>query len=113
MGQNTDHLGRPIVVVTGVGVLTSLGQGKEDNWRALTAGQSGLRRITRFPVTHLRTTVAGTVDFVPLEDVSAPALSQRLAELVIEEAIGEAAIGTAGDFPGPMFLALPPVELEW
>ena len=32
---------------------------------------------------------------------------------MIEEAIAEAGIGTPGDFPGPMFLALPPVEMEW
>jgi 3-oxoacyl-[acyl-carrier-protein] synthase II len=50
---------------------------------------------------------------VPVEDICAPALSERIAEHVVEEAITEAGIGTAGDFPGPMFLALPPVELEW
>ncbi len=113
MGQDTDHLGRPIVVVTGMGVLTSLGQGKDDNWRALTAGRSGLKRITRFPIDGMRTTVAGTVDFIALDAVSAPALSERLAELVVEEAIAEAGIGHKGDFPGPLFLALPPVEMEW
>ena len=113
MAKATDHLGRPVVVVTGIGVITSLGQGKDDNWRALTAGTSGIRRITRFPISGLRTTIAGTVDFIPVEEMCAPALSERLAELVIEEAIGEASIGSAGDFPGPMFLALPPVEIEW
>ncbi len=113
MGQDTDHLGRPIVVVTGMGVLTSLGQGKDENWRALTAGQSGLKRIIRFPIDGMRTTVAGTVDFVPVDDSSAPALSEKLAELVVEEAIAQAGIGRPGDFPGPLFLALPPVEMEW
>ena len=34
----TDKAGRPIVVVTGMGVVTSLGAGREDNWRKLTAG---------------------------------------------------------------------------
>ena len=111
--MDTDHLGRPIVVVTGMGVLTSLGQGQADNWKALTNGTSGIRRITRFPVEGLRTTIAGTVDFVSVPEPSAPALSQRLAELVIEEAVSEAGIGSAGDFPGPLFLALPPVEMEW
>jgi 3-oxoacyl-[acyl-carrier-protein] synthase II len=53
------------------------------------------------------------VDFVTVDEPSAPALSQRLAELVIEEAVAEAGIGRAGDFPGPLFLALPPVEMEW
>ncbi len=113
MTQDTDHLGRPIVVVTGMGVLTSLGQGQADNWAALTGGVSGIRRIIRFPTDGLRTTIAGTIDFVPVEDMSAPALSQRLAELVIDEALSEAAIGRPGDFPGALFLALPPVEMEW
>ena len=111
--MDTDHLGRPIVVVTGMGVLTSLGQGQTDNWKALTNGTSGIRRITRFPVEGLRTTIAGTVDFVSVPEPSAPALSQRLAELVIEEAVAEAGIGSVGNFPGPLFLALPPVEMEW
>ena len=111
--SGTDSLGRPIVVVTGTGVITSLGQGQRDNWRALTGGVSGIHRITRFPIGGLRTTIAGTVDFIPVEEQSAPALAQRLAELVIDEALGEAGIGRKGDFPGPLFLALPPVELEW
>jgi 3-oxoacyl-[acyl-carrier-protein] synthase II len=113
MASDTDHLGRPTVVVTGMGVLTSLGQGQAENWRALTAGRSGLCRISRFPVTGLKTTVAGTVDFVSVDEPSGPALSERLAELAIGEAIAEARIGRAGDFPGPLFLALPPVEIEW
>jgi 3-oxoacyl-[acyl-carrier-protein] synthase II len=113
MTKDIDHLGRPIVVVTGMGVLTSLGQGQADNWKALTGGVSGIRRISRFPIDNLRTTIAGTVDFISVEDMSAPALSQRLAELVIQEAIGESGIGRIGDFPGPLFLALPPVEMEW
>jgi 3-oxoacyl-[acyl-carrier-protein] synthase II len=113
MRSDTDHLGRPVVAVTGMGVLTSLGQGQAENWRALTAGVSGLRRISRFPVTGLRTTVAGTVDFIAVDEPSAPALSERLAECAIDEAIAEARIGRPGEFPGPLFLALPPVELEW
>jgi 3-oxoacyl-[acyl-carrier-protein] synthase II len=110
---DTDHLGRPIVVVTGTGVITSLGQGQADNWTALTGGVSGIHRITRFSIGGLRTTIAGTVDFIPVEEPSAPALSQRFAELVVEEALTESAIGRPGDFPGPLFMALPPVEMEW
>lgn len=112
--NDTDHLGRPVVVVTGMGVLTSLGQGKEENWAALTSGKSGIRRITRFPVENMKTTIAGTIDFVPVEgELSAPALSERLAEIVIEEALAESGIGRPGDFPGPLLMALPPVEMEW
>jgi 3-oxoacyl-[acyl-carrier-protein] synthase II len=110
---NTDHLGRPIVVVTGTGVITSLGQGQKENWHALTGGVSGIHRITRFPIGGLRTTIAGTVDFIPVAEPSAPAYSQRLAELVVEEALDESGIGHPGDFPGPLLMALPPVEMEW
>src|SRR5246127_634862 len=104
MAATHDKFGRPIVVVTGMGVVTSLGTGKADNWRKLTAGESGIHAITRFPTDGLKTRIAGTIDFVPLDELSSPALSERLAEMVAEEAIAEAAIGARGDFPGPLFL---------
>ncbi len=47
---------RTPVAVTGIGVLTSLGIGKADNWSKLTAGQSGIRTIRRFPTDGLKTT---------------------------------------------------------
>jgi 3-oxoacyl-[acyl-carrier-protein] synthase II len=108
-----DRQGRPLVAVTGVGVVTSLGQGREDNWTALTAGRSGIHAINRFPTEALRTTIAGTVDFVAAEPFCAPMLSERLAMLAAEEAIGQAGAGRNGDFPGALFIAVPPVELEW
>ncbi len=101
------------VAVTGIGVVTSLGIGIADNWRKLTAGQSGIRRIRRFPTDALRTTIAGTVDFVPVEPFCSTTLAERLADLVAEEAITQASIGAKGDFPGPLFLAVAPVEIEW
>jgi 3-oxoacyl-[acyl-carrier-protein] synthase II len=114
MGRHlTDHKGRPVVVITGFGVLTSLGRGKEDNWRSLTQGRSGLRTITRFPTLGLRTTVAGTVDFMEIKAYSAPALSMAMAAAAASEAIEQAGIGGKGRFPGPLFLATPPTELEW
>ena len=108
-----DKKGRPIVVVTGAGVVTSLGAGKEDNWRKLSGGQSGLHHITRFSTDGLRTKVAGTIDFIPANPSCAPALSEEFAAVAGAEAIGQAAIGSKQDFPGPLFLAVPPVELEW
>jgi 3-oxoacyl-[acyl-carrier-protein] synthase II len=113
MTATRDKFGRPIVVVTGMGVVTSLGTGKADNWKKLTAGESGIRTITRFPTDGLKTTMAGTVDFIPVEPFSSTDLSERLGELVAEEAIAQAGIGTKGDFPGPLFLAVAPVEVEW
>jgi len=111
MAHMKDKHGRPVVVVTGMGVVTSLGQGKDENWAKLTAGQSGIHTITRFPIEGLRTTIAGTVDFVPFDN--APDLTTKMAALAGAEAVGEAKIGGEGAFPGPLFLGMPPVELEW
>jgi 3-oxoacyl-[acyl-carrier-protein] synthase II len=113
MTSTRDKFGRPIVVVTGMGVVTSLGAGKFDNWAKLSAGESGIRTITRFPTDGLKTTMAGTVDFIPVEPFSSTVLSERLADVATEEAVAQAGIGAKGDFPGPLFLAVAPVELEW
>ena len=107
-----DTFGRPIVVVTGMGIVTSLGAGKADNWAKLTAGESGIRTVTRFPIDGLRSTMAGTVDFVTVDPPSSTGLTERLADIATEEALGQSGIGRKGDFPGPLFLAVAPVEVE-
>ena len=113
MGNSkTDHLGRPTVVVTGMGVVSSLGTGKKENWDNLTAGKSGVHKITRFSTEGLKTSVAGTVDFMDVDQMSAPALTYALASTASGEAVDEAGLAD-DDFPGPLFLAAPPVELEW
>ena len=65
-----DKFGRPIVVVTGMGVVTSLGASKSDNWAKLTAGESGIKTVTRFPIDGLKSTMAGAIDFVTVEPFS-------------------------------------------
>ncbi|HZQ11983.1 MAG TPA: beta-ketoacyl-ACP synthase [Pseudolabrys sp.] len=107
-----DNKGRPIVVVTGLGVVTSLGAGKTDNWAKLTAGESGIRAIKRFPTEGLKTRIAGTIDFLG-EQSSSAALSEKFADLAVGEAIAQSGLGGKGDFPGPLFLAVPPIEIEW
>ncbi|MGK7865754.1 beta-ketoacyl-ACP synthase [Falsiroseomonas sp. E2-1-a20] len=113
--SDLDHRGRPIVAVTGLGLVTPLGFGVAHNWAALLAGTSGIRRITRFPTDHLRTTIAGTVD-LPEEAGGKPLTAtprvMRMAEMVAEEALAEAGFDP-GHFPGPLMLGMPPVELEW
>jgi len=96
-----------------MGVVTSLGAGKADNWKRLTAGESGIRTVTRFPIDGLKSTMAGTVDFVTVEPSSSTALTERLADISTEEALAQSGIGRKGDFPGPLFLAVAPVEVEW
>ncbi len=113
MAAPRDKFGRPIVVVTGMGVVTSLGAGKTDNWAKLTAGESGIRTVTRFPIDGLKTTMAGTVDFITVDPSSSTGLTERLAEIATEEALEQSGIGRKGEFPGPLFLAVAPVEVEW
>src|SRR5271170_3952454 len=108
-----DKAGRPVIAVTGMGVVTSLGVGKSDNWAKLTAGKSGIRRISRFPLDSLRTTIAGAVNDVYKDYMPPAELSERIALLAAEEAVAQSAIGSKGHFPGPLFLALPPLEIEW
>ncbi len=108
-----DRKKRPVVAITGIGIITSLGQGREDNWRALTEGRSGIHKITRFPTESLGTTVAGTIDFLGADPMTAPELAVAFATEAAEEAIAQSNIGSASSFPGPLFLATPPAETEW
>ncbi|WP_156851336.1 beta-ketoacyl-ACP synthase [Bartonella refiksaydamii] len=110
--EYNDHFGRPLVAITGAGIVTSLGQGKHENWQKLTSGVSGIHKITRFPVEGLNTCIAGTVDFLEESTLGAAALSEKLANLAAVEAIEQADLDKK-KFNGPLFLAAPPVELEW
>src|SRR5438552_14074250 len=55
------------VVVTGIGLVSSLGIGNDANWAAIKAGQSGIDTITKFDTTQFATRIAGEVKgFDPL-----------------------------------------------
>jgi 3-oxoacyl-[acyl-carrier-protein] synthase II len=55
------------VVVTGIGLVSSLGIGTEANWTGIKAGQSGIAPITKFDTTQFATRIAGEVKhFDPL-----------------------------------------------
>lgn len=108
-----DHLGRPVVVVTGIGMVTSLGEGKQDNWKSLIAGASGIRTISRFPTDGLRTRIAGTIPWRGDKPYCAPAHSIALARKSAAEAIEQSSIGSKGSFPGPLFVANSPTETNW
>jgi 3-oxoacyl-[acyl-carrier-protein] synthase II len=56
------------VVVTGIGLVSSLGIGTEANWAALAAGTSGVGTITKFDTTGFATQIASEVKaFDPLQ----------------------------------------------
>jgi len=54
------------VVITGLGVLSSIGIGKESFWDSLRVGRSGIRQITSFDFTSYDCQIAGEIsDFDP------------------------------------------------
>ena len=55
------------VVVTGIGLVSSLGIGTDANWQAICAGRSGVGTITKFDASQFATRIAGEVrNFDPL-----------------------------------------------
>jgi 3-oxoacyl-[acyl-carrier-protein] synthase II len=57
-------------VVTGVGLISSVGIGTEANWQGLCAGQGGIATITRFDASKFAARIAGEVKgFDPLQFV--------------------------------------------
>src|SRR3984893_3154335 len=50
------------VVVTGMGVITPLGTGKEALWDSVCKGRSAVRKITHFDASPFKSQIAATVD---------------------------------------------------
>ncbi|HEY8848571.1 MAG TPA: beta-ketoacyl-[acyl-carrier-protein] synthase family protein, partial [Thermoanaerobaculia bacterium] len=57
--------GAPRIVITGIGVLSPNGIGRENYFSAIAAGRSGIRTITQFDASTLPCRIAGEVDFNP------------------------------------------------
>lgn len=62
-------------VVTGIGLVSPLGVGIEENWQSLMRGKSGIGPITRFDSSNFATRIAGEVkdfhpeDFIPKKEL--------------------------------------------
>ena len=52
---------RKRVVITGIGVVSPIGIGKEEYWEALTNGKPGISKITLFDASQFPTQIAGEV----------------------------------------------------
>ncbi|MCP9454649.1 MAG: beta-ketoacyl-ACP synthase II [Nitrospira sp.] len=85
------------VVVTGLGLITPLGTGVEKTWKALCAGESGIRRITKFDPTGYDAQIAGEVtDFDPAQFIEKKEIKKM--DTFIHYAVGAAqlAVDDAG-----------------
>lgn len=67
MSRDSKNLKRR-VVITGLGVVSSTGMGREEFWRNVVEGRSGIRHVTGFDVKNLYCRIAGQItDFDPTD----------------------------------------------
>ena len=64
------------VVVTGLGLISPIGNTVETGWANIIAGRSGVGRITRFDASGLACQIAGEVKDFKVEDVGTTGNSQ-------------------------------------
>jgi len=62
------HMTRRRVVVTGLGLVTPVGNNAQDSWANLLAGQSGIQTITKFDASAFACQFAGEVKGFSIED---------------------------------------------
>jgi 3-oxoacyl-[acyl-carrier-protein] synthase II len=77
------------VVVTGMGMVTPLGIGVDDNWEAVTKGRSGIGVVTKFDPSPYASQIAGEVKGFRSEEFLAPKDARHL-DIFIHYAIASA-----------------------
>jgi 3-oxoacyl-[acyl-carrier-protein] synthase II len=86
------------VVVTGLGLVTALGNNAEDTWKGLLAGACGIGQISRFDTTNFSTTIAAEVKnfdpfkYVDKKEVKKMDLFIHYAIAAADEAVVHAAL---------------------
>jgi 3-oxoacyl-[acyl-carrier-protein] synthase II len=100
-----DNRGRPRVVVTGVGAVTSLGNSADESWESVLSGKSGIGKITQFDVGDLPCHIAGEVksfdpaDFMNFKEARRMARCSHLAVAAGKMALEDA--GLPEEAPDP------------
>lgn len=70
------------VVITGLGIISPIGVGIESNWTNITAGVSGIGRITRFDPAGMSCTIAGQVDDFDVSQWLAPKEARKMDRFI-------------------------------
>ena len=88
------------IVITGVGVLSPNGAGREAYFSAVAAGRSGIRPITQFDASSLPCRIAGEVDFDPTPWIDAKNMKHvsRIVPMAVaatDEALRDARLDVA------------------
>ncbi|MEJ2151747.1 MAG: beta-ketoacyl synthase N-terminal-like domain-containing protein, partial [Gemmatimonadota bacterium] len=86
------------VVITGMGLITALGNDLESSWDALLRGQGGVRRITRFDPDLFATQIAAEVQgfdaeaFIDKKEIRRQDLFTQLAVATSDMALADSGI---------------------
>lgn len=105
--------GHEAIAVTGIGIVTSLGQGAATNWTAMRDGRTGAAPVTRFPTEGLATRFAATVDAICDPTLRPTERTADLARLATDEALAQAGHEPGAPFPGKLIVGIPPIQMEW
>lgn len=99
MNQDTnDACGRPRVVITGMGMLSPLGNTVEESWANLLAGHSGIGPITQFDASEFPTRIAGEVkdfsarDYMDFKEARRMSRASQLAVAAARMALADAGL---------------------
>ena len=94
---------RTRVVITGMGAITPVGIGLESTWKALLAGQSGVKSITSFDVSNFPTQFAAAVEgfdpthYMDFKDAKRMARFSQFATVAALEALKQAALDLSNE----------------
>jgi len=70
------------VVITGMGVVTPVGNNKDEFWKSISSGKSGISRITHFDASDMRSQIAGKVKGFQPEDFLNRKEARRLPQFI-------------------------------
>ncbi len=92
------------VVVTGIGVFSSIGNTRDDFWKALMSGESGVRRIQAFDPDGHESQIASEVafdpvDHIPRQQARKMARVSQLASCAAIEAVNDAGLDLEREDP--------------
>lgn len=88
------------VVITGMGLVSPLGIGKEPFWASLVEGRSGIRRLTRFDPTGYDCQIGGEVPDDSYKDMIEPKRLRRMTHVAqLAVAAAQMALADAGLSP--------------
>ncbi|MEW6355662.1 MAG: beta-ketoacyl-[acyl-carrier-protein] synthase family protein [Planctomycetota bacterium] len=80
------------IVITGIGVISPVGIGKEAFWQGLSTGRSGIGRIDAFDVSSCPTQIAGEVKDFSAKDYVQPRKALKVMARDIQMAVAAAAV---------------------